>query len=166
GSAALLNNSTLRLLRASVTLTSSSRNTRSSGDGRKFGTTLNLPSGSSVYLIFVPINVFALSPVTGSEYSDKAGSISEANGKDAASDSAEAEESRLVFAMLQVLGDYAMWIRKRQLRLSESDSVLQLILAVLDWIPIELRCRHWNITSGLYRKPYNYVSYHASPGYC
>ena len=34
--------------------------------------------------------------------------------------------------MLQVLGDYAMWIRKRQLRLSESDSLLQLILAVLD----------------------------------
>jgi len=76
--------------------------------------------------------VFALSPVTGSEYSDKAGSISEANGKDAASDSAEAEESWLVFAMLQILGDYAMWIRKRRLRLSESDSVLQLILAVLD----------------------------------
>ena len=85
-----------------------------------------------MYLIFALINVFALSPVTGAEYSDNAGSISEANGKDAASDSAEAEESRLVFAMLQVLGDYAMWIRKRRLRLSESDAVLQLILAVLD----------------------------------
>jgi len=108
--------------------------------------------------------VFALSPVTGAEYSDNAGSISEANGKDAASDSAEAEESRLVFAMLQVLGDYAVWIRKRQLSLSESDSMLQLILAILDWIPIELRCRHWNITSSPYKKPYNYMAYHASPG--
>src|SRR5436309_15400717 len=40
---------------------------------------------------------FALSPVTGAEYSDNAGSLSEANGKDAASESAEAEKSRPVF---------------------------------------------------------------------
>jgi hypothetical protein len=84
--ASRLKNSTLRLLRASVTFTPSSRNTRSSGCGRKFGTTLSLPSGSSVYLIFALINAFALSPVTGSEYSGHSGSTSEADGKDAASD--------------------------------------------------------------------------------
>jgi hypothetical protein len=99
-------------------------------------------------LIFALINAFALSPVTGADYSDIAGSISEPDGKDAVTDSAEAEESRLMFAMLQILGDHAVWIRKRQLRLSESDAVFQLILAILDRIPIESRCRHRNITSG------------------
>jgi len=107
-----------------------------------------------VYLIFALINAFALSPVTGADYSDRFRSISEADGKDAATDSAVAEESRLILAVLQILFDYSVWIRKRQLGLSESDAVLQLILAILDWIPIESRYSHGDITSGPYKKPY------------
>jgi hypothetical protein len=98
-------------------------------------------------LIFALINAFAISPVTGADYSDHSGSISEADGKDAATDSAVAEELRLILTVLQILFDYAVWIRKRQLSLSESDAVLQLILAILDRIPIESRYRHRNITS-------------------
>jgi hypothetical protein len=46
------------------------------------------------------MNTFALSPIAGSEYSDSAGSVSEANSKDTLSNFAEAEESRLIFAMI------------------------------------------------------------------
>jgi len=54
--AAALKNATLRLLKAIVTLMPSSRNTRSSGRGRKSGTTLIFPRGSFVYLIFAFID--------------------------------------------------------------------------------------------------------------
>src|SRR5882672_8604007 len=61
--ASRLKNSTLRLLSARVTFTPSSRKTRSSGAGRKSGTTLGLPKGSSVYLVFALIDPFTLSPL-------------------------------------------------------------------------------------------------------
>src|SRR2546426_10912739 len=51
-----LKNSTLRLLNAIVTFTPSSRETRSSGLGRKSGTTFRRPRGSFVYLIFLLID--------------------------------------------------------------------------------------------------------------
>jgi hypothetical protein len=82
-------------------------------------------------LIFDLINAFALSPVTGSEYSDHAGSMGKADGQDAVLDSAEAEDSRLNLAVLQILRDYAVWVRKRQLGLSKTDPVLQFILEIL-----------------------------------
>src|SRR5438876_9424872 len=50
--ASFLKNSTLRLLKEIVTFTPSSRKTRSSGRGRKSGTTSRSPRGSSVYRIF------------------------------------------------------------------------------------------------------------------
>jgi hypothetical protein len=49
-------------------------------------------------------------------------------------------------------------VRERQLGLCESHTVLQLILAILDGIPIESRFRHWNITLVPYKKPYNYMA--------
>ncbi len=68
--AVLLKNSTLRLLNAIVTFTPSSRKTRSSGRGRKSGTTFRFPSGSSAYLIFALIDVFPLAPITGAKDAD------------------------------------------------------------------------------------------------
>ena len=122
--ASLLKKSTLRLLSASVTFTPSSRKTRSLGGGRKSGTTLSLPSGSSVYLIFELIDAFALSPIAGSKYANDAGSICEADRHDRSADSAKAEEPCLGFAVLPVFGYHAAGIRERQLRLSEADTVL------------------------------------------
>src|SRR5882724_1799737 len=65
--ASLLKNSTLRLLNVRVTLIPSSRKTRSSGGGRKSGTTFRRPRGSSVYFIFALIDSLALSPVVRPE---------------------------------------------------------------------------------------------------
>jgi hypothetical protein len=65
--ASVLKKSTLRLLNAMVTLTPSSLKTRSSGRGRKSGTTLGFPSGSSVYLIFSLIYPLAFPPVAGAK---------------------------------------------------------------------------------------------------
>src|SRR6266436_6109604 len=62
--ASFLKNSTLRLLREIVTFTPSSRNTRSSGFGRKSGTTLTSPRGWSEYLIFSLIDSFSFAPIS------------------------------------------------------------------------------------------------------
>src|SRR6185503_4201576 len=62
--ASLLKNSTLRLLSAIVTLTPSSRKTKSSGLGRKSGTTFGSPRGSSVYLILSLIDSLSFAPVS------------------------------------------------------------------------------------------------------
>jgi hypothetical protein len=92
-----------------------------------------------VYLIFALIDLFAFSPITRSEYSDNVRAIREADREDAVPDPAEAEETRLVFAVHQILGDYAARVRERQLCLCECDAMLKLILAILGGIPIESR---------------------------
>ena len=122
--ASRLKKSTLRLLSASVTFTPSSRKTSSSGGGRKSGTTLIFPRGSSVYLIFALIDAFALSPIAGSKYANDARSICEADRHDRSADLAKAEEPCLGFAVPQVFGYHAAGIRERQLGLSEADTVL------------------------------------------
>ena len=66
-----------------VTFTPSSRNTRSSGRGKKSGTTLRSPMGSSVYLIFSLIDSFSFTPIAGSVDADYVLSVSEANREDA-----------------------------------------------------------------------------------
>ena len=63
--ASVLKKSTLRLLNAMVTLTPSSLKTRSSGRGRKSGTTLGFPRGSSVYLIFPLMGLCDLASCSG-----------------------------------------------------------------------------------------------------
>src|SRR6266700_132926 len=77
--ASFLKNSTLRLLKEMVTFTPSSRNTRSSGRGRKSGMTLIFPRGSSVYLILLFIDSLSFSPITGSVDTDYVITVGEAN---------------------------------------------------------------------------------------
>src|SRR6185295_14827509 len=88
--ASLLKNSTLRLLSAIVTLTPSSRKTRSSGLGRKSGTTFGSPMGSSVYLILSLIDSLSFPPVAGPEDSDYIVAVSEPHRKNAPANQAEA----------------------------------------------------------------------------
>src|SRR6185295_1088713 len=88
--ASLLKNSTLRLLSAIVTLTPSSRKTKSSGLGRKSGTTFGSPRGSSVYLILSLIDSLSFAPVSSPVDSDDLGAIRKADRQNAATDLAKA----------------------------------------------------------------------------
>src|SRR5205085_1677458 len=73
--ASRLKKSTLRLLRARVTFMPSSRNTRSSGAGRKSGTTLGLPKGSSVYLVFALIDPLSFAPIARAKDPNDIGAV-------------------------------------------------------------------------------------------
>lgn len=143
--ASFLKNSTLRLLKAMVTLIPSSRKTRSSGRGRKSGTTLRSPRGSSVYLIFSLIDSFPLSPVAGPENPDHVLAVRETDRQDPALHPPEAVMALLLRAVGQVLRDHTRRIREGQLRLRERDSVLSLVRPILRRLPLEPdlwhRCR-------------------------
>ena len=72
---------TLSELSAMVTLVCSFFSASSSGDGRKSGTSLISPMGSSLYRIRLLINLLTLTPVTCTDDSDAAGSIRKPNGE-------------------------------------------------------------------------------------
>src|SRR2546427_12822315 len=115
--ASFLKNSTLRLLKEIVTFTPSSRKTRSSGRGRKSGTTSRSPRGSSVYRIFSLIDSPSFLPVSSSVDADHLVAVSKAHGKDAASDLAEAVVPPFGRAVGKVLCDDAPSIGEGELRL-------------------------------------------------
>jgi len=71
----------------------------------------------------------------------------EANSQDSPGDSSEAAATPLAFAMRQVLGDRAMRIGKRELSISERDSMSLLVLGVPGRIPFESR-HHQNSATG------------------
>lgn len=148
--ASRLKNSTLRLLKASVIFTPSSRKTRSSGAGRKSATTFGRPMGSSVYLIFAFINLFAFPPVSRANYPDDAGAIGEANGEYATANRAKAEIARLFRAVHRIFGDHTSRVGKGKLRQSEVHPVLEPIRAVLRRILIETGFGH--LTSVTHRQ--------------
>src|SRR5207237_638294 len=85
-----LKNSTLLLLNAMVTFTPSSRKTRSSGRGRKSGTTLRSPRGSFVYLIFSLIDSLSFPPVAGPENPNDRVAVCEPDRQDPVVDPTEA----------------------------------------------------------------------------
>lgn len=142
-----LKNSTLRLLNAIVTLTPSSRKTRSSGRGRKSRTTLNLPSDSSVYLILALINCLTPSPVTSAKDSNDILAIREANRQYSAIDSTEAVVPLLPGTMREIFCDHAGRIRERKLRTREGDAMLPLVLLILVPVPLETNGCHLRDTS-------------------
>src|SRR5712691_4942818 len=107
-----LKNSTLRLLNAIVTLTPSSRKTRSAGRGRKSRTTFTLPSGSAVYLILAVIDCFTPSPVASAKDSNDILAIREADRQYLAIYSPEAVVPRLTGAVREIFCNHADWIRK------------------------------------------------------
>jgi len=98
--ASALKNSMLFLLSEIVTLTDSSRKANSAGEGRKSGTILISPNGSSVYFIFVLINRLAFPPVTGSNYADHIVPIRKAHRDNAISDLAKTIVTHFSFAAL------------------------------------------------------------------
>src|SRR5258705_8166324 len=113
--ASRLKNSTLRLLRARVTLMPSSRNTRSSGAGRKSGTTLGLPKGSSVYLIFALIDSLTFAPIARSKNPNDIGAVRKSCGEDAATHFAKAEVALFVRAVTSIQRYNAAWIGEGEL---------------------------------------------------
>src|SRR5262245_62080257 len=140
--ASSLKNATLRLLNAIVTLTPSSRKTRSSGRGRKSGTIFNLPRRSSVYLTFSLICLLALAPVPGAENSDDVFAIREADRHHPALDPAEAVVSLLARTMGEIFRDHAVRVSERQLGLDERYAVFLLVLVIFLRVPFEPRPRH------------------------
>jgi len=97
--ASRLKNSTLRLLKARVIFTPSSRKARSSGAGRKSVTTVGLPIGSVVYLIFALIDLFPFPPISGAKYPNDTGAIGKADGENATAKGAKAEKTGLARAV-------------------------------------------------------------------
>ena len=87
--ASFLKNSTLRLLNAIVTLTPSSRKTRSSGRGKKSGTTSRSPRGSFEYRIFSLIDSLSFAPVSSSIDSDDVVAVGKSDGENAIFDLSE-----------------------------------------------------------------------------
>jgi len=140
--ASRLKNSTLLLLRARVIFTPSSRMARSSGRGRKSAITRGLPIGSSVYLIFVVIDLLSSPPVAGTKNGYDAGAIGEANSQNAGIDTSKAEIASFARAVLDILGDYTARVGKCQLRGGEIDAVLEPIRAVLGRIPVKSDLGH------------------------
>src|SRR5713101_9982473 len=153
--ASVLKKSTLRLLNAMVTLTPSSLKTRSSGRGRKSGTTLGFPRGSSVYLIFSLIYPLAFPPVTGAKNPNDIVAIGKPDRQDPAFDLAEAVEPLFTGTVRPILGNDADGIGESQLRPGERHAVLCLVLLVLAAVPVEPGFRHEPKTSmNLAEQPY------------
>jgi hypothetical protein len=121
--ASCLKKSTLRLLSDSVIFTPSSRNTRSPGAGRKSGTTLGLPKGSSAYLIFALIDLLTPSPVAGTEDANDALPVGKSDGEDTTANRAKAQVALFSGAMRRVRRDNPLEVSKRELSQRESNTV-------------------------------------------
>jgi len=141
-SASRLKKSTLRLDRAIVTFTPSSFSTKSSGLGKKSGMTFSFPSGSFVYLIFALINSFSFAPISGANDADDALAIREAYRHDPLSNLPNTIVSLLGRTVHQILGDDALGINKRELRLGEGHTVFRLVFHVLLGVPLETGFGH------------------------
>src|SRR5258708_38179992 len=140
-----------------VTLTPSSLKTRSSGRGRKSGTTLGFPRGSSVYLIFPLIYPLAFPPVAGAKNPNDIVPVGEPDGQDPAFDLAEAVEPLFTGTVRPILGNDADGIGEGQLRLGERHAVLCLVFLVLAGIPIEPGFRHRGRLARIWRNSHTFV---------
>lgn len=109
----------LDLLSEIVTFTVSSRRTSSSREGRKSGTTLSLPKGSSVYFVFPLINSFSSSPKSGANDSNNADSVCESDGQNPVGDFPETVIPLFRITMGNVFGDDTMCIEESILRLGK-----------------------------------------------
>jgi hypothetical protein len=88
-------------------------------------------------LIFSFIDSLSSSPIARAKDPDHVRAVSTPYGHDAAASLAETVLALLRFAMLKVLGDNAVRVRKSQLSKFERNSVLRLILKILSFIPFE-----------------------------
>ncbi len=101
------------------------------------------PRSSLRYLILDFIDLFALSPITGSDDSNHLVSIGKPYCQNAATDLTETIETLLPSsAVRNVSCDYAPGIKKSQLRYRERNSVFFLIRIVFFRIPLKARLCH------------------------
>src|SRR5437879_3369429 len=140
-----------------VTLTPSSRNTRSSGRGRKSGTTLGFPRGSSVYLIFSLIDSLSFTPIACTVNTDYIIAVGESNRDNAAADPAKAVVPPLARAMGQVFRDDTPWVGEGELRYCKGHPMFFLVLVVLARIPLEPRPRHLRRLAQIWRESHTVV---------
>ena len=130
------------MLREIVTLTDSSRNASSAGEGRKSGTILISPNGSSVYFIFVLINRLAFPPVTGSKNANDVVAIREAYRDNAIPDLAKTVVAHFFVAVVQVFSDDTMRIGEGVLGYSKWDSMRLLVFDILLGVSFKMRSCH------------------------
>ncbi len=135
----------LFLLRVIVTLTDSSRYANSAGEGRKSGTILIPPNGSSVYFIFVLIDRLAFPPVAGSEYANDVVPIGKAYGNNAISYFAKTVVTNFFVAVAHVFSDDTMRVGEGVLGHRKRDSVFFSVLLILFGVPFKMRFCH-NLT--------------------
>src|SRR5580704_17916479 len=118
--ASRLKKSRLRRDSESVTLTFSSRGTRSAGAGRKSSITRTRPISPAVYLtVLLLIDALSFPPIAGAEYSNPSRTIGETHRHHATRNYAEAKIARLRTAMLKVFGDHAARIEESRQRRRE-----------------------------------------------
>jgi hypothetical protein len=98
-----LKKSILALLREMVTLTVSSFNASSSGEGRKSEMTLTFPIGSSVYFILAAIYLLSFPPISGADNSDFVFSVGKPNCHNSTRDPAKAIKPFFTLAMFKIL---------------------------------------------------------------
>src|SRR5580704_5236648 len=138
--ASRLKKSRLRRDSESVTLTFSSRGTRSAGAGRKSSITRTRPISPAVYLtVLLLIESLSFPPIAGAEDADSATAPGETHRHHAGPNHAEAEVAWLCAAMIQILGDDTARIEERCLRLRKRDAVFQAIGTILGVVPFKAR---------------------------
>src|SRR5712691_1163415 len=140
-----------------VTLTPSSLKTRSSGRGRKSGTTLGFPRGSSVYLIFSLIYSLAFPPVAGAKNPNDIVAVGKPDRQDPAFDLAETGEPLFTGTVRPILGNDTDGIGEGPLRLGERHAVLCLVLLVLAGVPAEPGFRHGERLARIWRSSHTFV---------
>src|SRR5258708_1719581 len=155
--ASVLKKSTLRLLNAMVTLTPSSLKTRSSGRGRKSGTTLGFPRCSSVYLILPIIYPLAFPPLAGTKNQNDIVEIGNPDRQDPDFDLAETVEPLFTGTVRPILGNDADGIGEGQLRLGERHAALCLVFLVLAGVPIEPGFRHGERLARIWLSSHTFV---------
>jgi hypothetical protein len=119
--------------------TRSFRNDNPPGPGRESFTILPVFIGSSVYVIFLLINLLPLSPIACSNDPDSSFSNGKADRHDTALHLAEAEKAIFIPAVIQVFNDNTLKIGKGILGFIERNSVLFLVLCILGVVPFKVR---------------------------
>ena len=127
------------MLRAIVTLTVSSFRASSSGEGRKSGTALTLPIGSSVYFIFLFIYFLSFPPISGANNSDFVFSVGESYSHNSTRSSPKAIISLFVITVFKILQNDTIMIQESKLRQGKRDAVFLLIQLVFSRIPLKIR---------------------------
>ena len=84
-----------------------------------------------MYLILALINCLAFPPIARTENADQSASIREPHGEDSATDPSKAVIAFFLFAVRQILSDYAERVGESLLGLKKGDPMFLLVFEVL-----------------------------------